>query len=96
MTSDLILTITDENDGTYQAHLQGDYAVAKPIFDLRGAAEATEGVLDENLESAYILAEFLLERQEAGLLPPIVEISDVVAAYEEAIERFKDIKTKQA
>ncbi|MBM7050793.1 MULTISPECIES: hypothetical protein [unclassified Rothia (in: high G+C Gram-positive bacteria)] len=92
MASELILGITLESTGTYQAALQGDYGVAKPLLDLVDAADYTHGVLDESEASAYVLAEFLLEHQEAGLLPPIVEISDVVAAYDQAIERFAELK----
>ncbi|MDT0190309.1 hypothetical protein [Rothia terrae] len=90
--SDLIIDITEENEGTYQAQLMGHYGVAKPILDLNGAEDVTEGILSEDQESAYILAEFLLEHQEAGLLPPIVEIDDVVATYDFAIERFEELK----
>ncbi len=86
--SDLIIDITEENEGTYQAQLMGQ----KPILDLNGAEDVTEGILSEDQESAYILAEFLLEHQEAGLLPPIVEIADVVATYDFAIERFEELK----
>ena len=49
-------------------------------------------LLGEDKDSAYILAEFLLEHQEAGLLPPIIEIADVVAAYDYALERFEELK----
>lgn len=90
--SDLIIGIIEEDECTYQAELMGHYGVAKPILDLNGAEDVTEGLLGEDKDSAYILAEFLLEHQEAGLLPPIIEIADVVAAYDYALERFEELK----
>lgn len=96
MMSELIHGITDEGESTFQATLQGDYDIAKPILDLSDAEDLTDGILSENLDSAYVLARFLLEHQEAGLLPPIVELSDVIAAYEGGLERFAELKKEKS
>lgn len=86
------LEITSLEDSTYStrvASLNGETQLTLRLVDVD---QVTDGRLADDEATARATFEFLLEHQDAADLPPQTEIEQVVAAYDNALDRIEELR----
>lgn len=92
MSDARILGLEDRGDGSFEARLQAFDGEVVRIFMMQDAEASSDGVLGEDEASARALIDFLLEHQDPSQLPEFVEAGDALAAYDDAVERLRQIR----
>ncbi len=82
------LEISTLGEGSYRVSVPSHEGVVSVILELGDAAAASSGRLKDDDQTARATIEYLLRHQDAGDLPPRIDIGDVLAAYSDATEQI--------
>ena len=80
--------VTSQSDGEYMVRVQTSEGTVTLDLLLGEAESVSGGVLGTDESTAHATIAFLLERQGAEDLPQLVDIEEVLAAYEGSLERI--------
>lgn len=61
---------------------------------LDGVEDLSDGQLPEDGATVLAIIEFLLHHQDAAQLPPVLEIADVFAAYDDPFDELAELRAK--
>lgn len=86
--SELIVEVTGEGEGVYRGVLKSFSGQVTRRLLLVDATDVSDGELSDDEPTAVATFTFLLGHQDAGDLPERIEIADVVAAYDDAVEQI--------
>lgn len=76
-------------DGTYEARMESFTGPVTVTLRLDDLGSVTDGALTGDEETARAVLLFLLEHQDAADLPKQIDGEQVVAAYDDAVERIR-------
>ena len=80
--------IVTHGDGEYEVNIRGGDAATSHTLLLDAAQSASGGRLADDEATARATIAYLLEHQAAGDLPQLIDLEEVLAAYEGATERI--------
>ncbi|HEX2855952.1 MAG TPA: hypothetical protein VHO26_00530 [Propionibacteriaceae bacterium] len=81
-----LLAVEKRSEGGYWLRAQSLDGPIRSALLLDDAEELSDGRLRDDEATARATAEFLLERQDAADLPNIIQLDEVLGAYEDAVE----------
>ncbi|WP_068257512.1 hypothetical protein [Janibacter corallicola] len=80
--------IVTHGDGEYEVNIRGGDGSTSHTLLLDAAQAASGGQLADDERTARATIAYLLEHQDAGDLPQLIDLEEVLAAYEGATERI--------
>jgi hypothetical protein len=78
-----------QDTGEFLASIHTGAGTEELVLMLSDAEEVSEGVLSDDEATARATVEFLLSHQDAGDLPDRIDLFDITAAYEGAVESIR-------
>lgn len=82
------LTVVSDGGGSYRTDAPSHEGSTTLVLLLGDAEGVSDGRLSEDVQTAAATFAFLLGHQDATDLPNPIEIGDVLAAYEDAVEQI--------
>ncbi|GAA1853321.1 hypothetical protein [Brevibacterium marinum] len=86
------IDIEMQDTGEFLALIHTDSGTSELVLMLSDAEDATDGVLANDEATARAVVEFMLKHQVSSDLPERIDITDLDAAYEGAIESIRDLR----
>ncbi len=77
-------------DGSYTMSAESYDGTVEVVLSLVRAEELTDGRLSDNEATARATLDYLLTHQDAADLPQFVDIGDVLAAYDDALDAIAE------
>ncbi len=90
--SQLQIEIDTDGEGTYRVNVPSLDGPTQLTLRLVDAPGVSDGRLEDDEATARATVAFLLGHQDAADLPPMIHIGDVVAAYDDAIDRIEALR----
>ncbi|UVI36741.1 hypothetical protein [Brevibacterium spongiae] len=81
-----------QDTGEYLASIHTDTGTDEIDLMLSDAEEVSDGVLGNDEATARATVEFLLRHQHSGDLPERIDLVDISAAYDGAIESIRQLR----
>lgn len=81
-----------QDTGEFLASIHSATGTDEIVLMFEDAEEVTDGVLGNDEATARATVEFLLSHQPAGDLPDRIDLVDIAAAYDGAIESIRDLR----
>lgn len=84
--------IVSEGNGEYRVRAGSHFGSASVTVALSNASDSSGGRLTDDEATARAAIRFLLSHQDAGDLPPRIDIEDVFAAYPDAVDSIESLR----
>lgn len=81
-----------QDTGEFLALIHADSGTAELVLMLSDVDDITNGTLANDEATARAIVEFLLAHQDSADLPERLDIADIDAAYEGAVETIRDLR----
>ncbi|WP_152349125.1 hypothetical protein [Brevibacterium sp. CFH 10365] len=81
-----------QDTGEFLASIHSTRGTDEIVLMFADAEEASDGVLGNDEATARATVEFLLSHQPSGDLPDRIDLVDITAAYDDAIESIRKLR----
>lgn len=86
------IEIEMQDTGEFLALIHADSGTAELVLMLADAPDFTDGVLANDEATALAVVKYMLDHQDSSDLPERLDIIDIDAAYEGAIDAIRDLR----